>query len=160
MKLYTITFLPDGISVPVEAGTTLLAAQIQAGLHPDAPCGGKGTCGKCRVTLEGQEVLACQKIADRDMVAVTSRTENVKILTSGQTVHTRPDGTDDYVLAFDIGTTTVVAYLLDGHTGRLLAQGSCMNPQSQFGADVISRIQYALKEGSEALYGCIRSAMG
>ena len=47
MKRYTVTFLPDNVSVPVEAGASLLSAQILAGLHPDAPCGGKGTCGKC-----------------------------------------------------------------------------------------------------------------
>ena len=159
MTQYTVTFRPDDRSVSISAGTTLLQAQIAAGLRPDAPCGGKGTCGKCRVMLEGKEVLSCQTPVDRDMVVFTSQTEKVKILTSGYTVRTQPDGTDDYVLAFDIGTTTLVAYLLDGHTGTLLAQGSCMNSQSQFGADVISRIQYALEEGSEALSGCIRSAM-
>ena len=159
MKQHTVIFQPDGRQVKICSGMTLLQAQIAAGLRPDAPCGGKGTCGKCRVTLEGKEVLACQTIVDRDMVVFTSQTEKVKILTSGHAAQTKPDGTDDYALAFDIGTTTVVAYLMDGHTGNLLAQGSCMNPQSQFGADVISRIQYVLKERNDALHGCIRSAM-
>jgi len=160
MKQYTVTFRPDDCQIQISSGVTLLQAQIAAGLRPDAPCGGKGTCGKCRVTLEGTEALACQTTVDRDMVVVTTQAENIKILTSAHTVQTKPDGTDDYALAFDIGTTTVVSYLLDGHSGDLLAQGSCMNPQSQFGADVISRIQYALSDGSEALYGCIRAAMG
>jgi uncharacterized 2Fe-2S/4Fe-4S cluster protein (DUF4445 family) len=53
----------------------------------------------------------------------------------------------------------VVAYLLDGKTGELLAQDSCVNPQSQFGADVISRIQHVLKEGGAPLSHCIRDAM-
>ena len=159
MKQHTVIFQPDGRQVKISSGTTLLQAQIAAGLRPDAPCGGKGTCGKCRVTLEGKEVLACQTIVDRDMVVFTSQAEKVKILTSGHAAQTKPDGTDDYALAFDIGTTTVVAYLMDGHTGNLLAQGSCVNPQSQFGADVISRIQYVLKERNDALHGCIRSAM-
>ena len=41
-----LTFLPHRITVEVPTGTTLLQAMIAAGLHPDAPCGGKGTCGK------------------------------------------------------------------------------------------------------------------
>ena len=156
---YTVTFQPDAVSVCVEPGTSVLEAMIAAQLHPDAPCGGKGTCGKCRVILDGAEVLACQTAVDRNMTVRTEEEENVKILTTGLQVATQPDGENDYVLAFDIGTTTVVAYLLEGHTGALLAQGSRMNPQSQFGADVISRIQYALKENNNSLSGCIREAM-
>lgn len=159
MIQFTVTFLPDGISVPVEAGRSLLHAQISAGLHPDAPCGGKGTCGKCRVLLDGKEVLACQTVVDRDMTVFTEQEEAVKILTSGIAAETKPDGEFDYVLAFDIGTTTVVCYLLDGHTGELPAQESCMNPQSQFGADVISRIQHALDGNGEQLSRCIRNAL-
>lgn len=159
MDRFTVTFQPHDRRVTVDAGTTLLQAQIAAGLRPDAPCGGKGTCGKCRVTLEGREVLACQTPVDRDMVVFTAREEGVRILTAGQAVQAKPDGADEYALAFDIGTTTVVAYLLDGHSGALLAQGSCMNPQSQYGADVISRIQYALEGDGKALSGCIRAAM-
>ena len=156
---YTVTFLPAGISVSVEAGISVLEAMISAQLHPDAPCGGKGTCGKCRVTINGQEVLACQTPVHQDMTVHTDEEEEIQILTAGTGVQVTPDGIDRYVLAFDIGTTTVVAYLLDGKTGKLLSQASRMNPQSQFGADVISRIQYALKEGGEPLSGCIRETM-
>ncbi len=160
MMQYTVTFLPNDRSVTVPAGTTVLQTQILAGLRPDAPCGGKGTCGKCRVLLEGAEVLACQTLVDRDMTVQTEEEENIRILTTGISVTTQPDGENEYVLAFDIGTTTVVAYLLDGCSGTLLAQGSTMNPQSQHGADVISRIQYALNENNDALSSCIREAMG
>ena len=159
MALYTVIFQPEGISLQVPEGSSLLQAQITAGLHPDAPCGGKGTCGKCRVRLDGRDVLSCQTRVDRDMEIFTGAAETVNVLTAGLQLPVQPDGTDDYVLAFDIGTTTVVAYLLDGHTGALLAQESCMNPQTQFGADVISRIQYALKTDSGEMSACIRSVM-
>lgn len=155
----TVTFLPDNIAVPVSLGTTVLKAQIQAGLRPDAPCGGKGTCGKCKVLLEGKEVLACQSVIDRDMTVFTEKEERINVLTSGISSRVTADGEFDYVLAFDIGTTTVVGYLLDGHKGELLAQESCMNPQSQFGADVISRIQHALDGNGEPLSRCIRNAL-
>jgi len=45
-----------------------------------------------------------------------------------------------YGLAVDIGTTTVVAYLLDLDTGKILDLESGLNEQRSFGADVISRI--------------------
>jgi len=159
MKQFTVTFQPDNITVAADAGTTVLQAQIAAGLRPDAPCGGRGTCGKCKVWIDGQEVLACQTLIENDITVQTEPESAIRILTEGLSVQTQPDGIDAYALAFDIGTTTVVAYLLDGHTGKLLAQSSCANPQSQYGADVISRIQHALNSGSEELKTCIREAL-
>ena len=51
MSKYKVKFLPQNVEIMVEEGTNLLEAQIQAGLRPDAPCGGKGTCGKCLVNI-------------------------------------------------------------------------------------------------------------
>lgn len=45
-----------------------------------------------------------------------------------------------FALAFDLGTTTVVANLLDLETGQPAAVRSMLNRQQPFGADVISRI--------------------
>jgi uncharacterized 2Fe-2S/4Fe-4S cluster protein (DUF4445 family) len=45
-----------------------------------------------------------------------------------------------YGIAFDLGTTTVVATLLDLSTGTPVAVASALNAQQPFGADVISRI--------------------
>ncbi len=45
--------------------------------------------------------------------------------------------------AMDIGTTTIVVYLLDLVTGQVLGTKSFLNPQSVYGADVLTRIQYA-----------------
>ena len=159
MKQFAVTFLPEHRTVKADPGTTVLQAQIAAGLRPDAPCGGKGTCGKCKVTIAGSEVLACQTIVDRDLTVFTETGDKENILTTGLAVSTVPEGLYPYVLAFDIGTTTVVAYLLEGHTGSLAATASCKNPQGQFGADVISRIEYALHGGADALQFCIREAM-
>ena len=160
MKQYRVTFLPAGTTVTVEEGATLLQAEIQAGLKPYTPCGGKGTCGKCKVTAQaGTEVLACQTIVDGDMTVTVRQDTSERILTDGLDVATVPDGKNAYALAFDIGTTTVVAYLMDGITGAELARASCMNPQGQYGADVISRIQHVLDNGGETMSGCIRTAL-
>jgi uncharacterized 2Fe-2S/4Fe-4S cluster protein (DUF4445 family) len=48
-------------------------------------------------------------------------------------------------LAIDIGTTGISAYLLDLTTGEILNKESCLNPQTKFGGDVLSRISYCLE---------------
>ena len=63
------------------------------------------------------------------------------------------------LVAFDIGTTTIAGYLLDGEDGRTLAVESRMNPQAQYGADVIMRANYALEHGTDVLSQCIREAV-
>ena len=47
-------------------------------------------------------------------------------------------------LALDVGTTTVVASLLDLDSGEELAGLSTPNPQGGFGGDLMSRLSYAL----------------
>ena len=47
MDKIQITLINEKRTLWVDKGTTLLEVQVQAGLHPDAPCGGQGTCGKC-----------------------------------------------------------------------------------------------------------------
>ena len=159
MDPFRVTFLPQNLTIAVPSGTTLLQAQIDAGLRPDAPCGGNGSCGKCLVVLDGREIPACQTAVDRDMTVHTKYSDTATILTGGLTAAVSPDGRDEYVLACDIGTTTVVVCLLDGHTGARLARSSATNPQSRFGADVISRIQHALRGGAEELKTCIRDTL-
>ncbi|MBS3948766.1 MAG: DUF4445 domain-containing protein [Dethiobacter sp.] len=49
-------------------------------------------------------------------------------------------------LAIDIGTTTVVVYLLDLETGLTLGKKGTYNKQARFGEDVITRIVYATEK--------------
>ncbi len=51
-----------------------------------------------------------------------------------------------YGVAFDLGTTTVVATLLDLATGTPVAVRSMLNKQQPFGADVISRISATMMD--------------
>ncbi|MEA2109332.1 MAG: ASKHA domain-containing protein [Pseudomonadota bacterium] len=50
---------------------------------------------------------------------------------------------DNYGIAFDLGTTTVAAYLLELNKGRLLGQAAISNRQGIFGEDVMTRIDRA-----------------
>lgn len=145
-----------GLDAP--EGIDLLQALTQAGFFLDAPCGGQGKCGKCRVLVDGEPQLACRYTLTGDITVRLPQAQDYRIL-AADSAPLPCDGTNRYVLAFDIGTTTVVAALMDGHTGVQLSQASCLNPQVQFGADVISRIQYALEQDTDALTDCIRSAL-
>ena len=51
-----------------------------------------------------------------------------------------------YGIAYDLGTTTVVATLLDLNTGTPVAVQSMLNKQQPFGADVISRISATMMD--------------
>ena len=55
-----------------------------------------------------------------------------------------------YGLAVDLGSTTVVARLLDCNSGEILREVSCFNKQIQWGTDILSRIFYC-KDNREKL---------
>ncbi len=52
----------------------------------------------------------------------------------------------NFGIAFDLGTTTIVGSLIDMNTGNLLGVQARTNPQATHGADVISRINFAVSE--------------
>ena len=59
-------------------------------------------------------------------------------------------GTGLFGVAFDVGTTTVVAFLMDLITGEKLSVKPAMNPQIAIGDDVITRISFC-RENSGGL---------
>lgn len=127
----------------------------------EAPCGGMGRCGKCRVMIEGRgEVLACRTLVADGMHILLEEEAQAQIAESGICHnHYEADGRMTLVAACDIGTTTVVCHLIDGTSGKILATQSAPNAQKSFGADVVSRIERAaagaLKKMHDAITGQI-----
>jgi len=183
-----IEFEPGGYRVNVPVGTGLLSAARQAGAPIEAPCDGRGVCGKCRVHVpaeslaaldgldvqatEGEKVsvLAClaqarasvrveiPKEQNRGMAIVAhgvatsrtlephiriERTSDTAVVWAGEEVLAM-EATDvsNLGLAVDVGTTTLVAALVDLDSGAELAVASALNPQTVYGHDVLSRIRY------------------
>lgn len=177
MKHFHVVFQPEGKDISIHQGATLLEAAGQAGIALTTPCGGKGTCGKCLVKLAAsdEEVRACQYTVQGDLTVIVpaaSRFYEHKILDHGVertgtielTIiekHRARIVAESYLgLAVDIGTTTVVAKLIDLADGRCLDTQAMLNPQTRFGDDVISRISYAssvanLHELHETIIACV-----
>ena len=160
MKHFTISFKPDGKQISIHPGATVMEAAGQAGIILNTFCGGIGTCKKCLIKIEpsGQEVLACQYHITSDLTVTIpdeSRFFEQKILEHG--IDTEIEATaaiyEKYLgkasadkifgIAVDIGTTSVVAKLINMTDGQCLATEATLNPQSRYGDDVISRIAYA-----------------
>lgn len=156
---YCITVMPQKQNISAFSGENLLQTLRSAGFFVNAACGGNGSCGKCKVLVEGKEVLACRTVVDRDMTVTLPAVEATLILTEG--IESRPvvSCKNDFSLAFDIGTTTVVGYLLNGENGQELACESTLNPQVSYGADVISRIQYSISGHMKVLTAAIRKSI-
>ena len=129
-----------------------------------APCGGNGTCGKCRIwTREQANVFACQTTVTKDDEILLPSALEASILDS-QHRHTHQyrvsPGTSvqlsgtPFGIAVDIGTTTIVSYFFDFRREALVHISSILNPQQNYGADVISRINHCIqqKDGLETLH--------
>jgi uncharacterized 2Fe-2S/4Fe-4S cluster protein (DUF4445 family) len=141
-------------------GDTALAALSKLGVFLDAPCGGRGKCGKCKIRLtpDGEQVRACQTIVS-DETAPTGELviylpDVMKMEIAGDETSPaadKPARSENLGVAIDIGTTTVVAHLTDLDTGARIATASGVNAQRPYGADVISRIEYSAAHGHETL---------
>ena len=64
--------------------------------------------------------------------------------------------TSVFGIAIDIGTTTIAIALVDLLKGEAVGTYTILNSQRQYGADVISRIQYNINNEHKILTECIR----
>lgn len=63
-------------------------------------------------------------------------------------------------MAVDLGTTKIAAHLLDLTTGRELAADGMLNPQTRHGDDIMSRLQFAVKQdGTDKLSQLVCTAL-
>lgn len=157
-----INFPKHGLTAEAAHGANLLDVIREHDLPIDAPCGGRGTCGNCKVRVNGQEQLACKTALEEDVeVIILSSTEGQDILTESAASpgdrEKMPDS-GNTAFAIDIGTTTVVVKALDTGSGRELGLRAFTNPQRPYGADVLSRINISMDDAS-LLSGIITEAL-
>jgi len=220
----------ESLDITAELGFDLMTLLRQQKKPISSPCGGRGTCGKCLVEVDGLgPVLACQTVIGRDLpvsgaVVRLPRKSQALILIDGlvrdrvlqplvqhfdavippPTLKNQQADDERFYsetgfsvpfallgelpvhlaaangkvsfwgrhdtktvmrflpveatsnkrvlgVAIDIGTTTLAAYLYDLQSGERLASAARTNPQTAYGADVISRISRAVASDSDRL---------
>lgn len=162
----------EDILIDLPGTTSLSRALWLSGRVPPVPlCGGLGSCGRCRVrflseapsacaeerSILGEEAcakgwrLACRcQIPDKgDLVLELPEEPGADscqkiVRTNGHPAAGTAERAAACVLAVDLGTTSIAWRALETETGRMLAEGQCLNPQAGAGADVVSRIACAL----------------
>ncbi len=186
--------LTTGQSIPTTKNESILAALKKNGIYLVSPCGGKGTCGKCRVKIingkykteitgkfsqsdrDKNIVFACQtypeenltvevleesKLVVGDKIAL-SKAEHLNKLFKELNGKISPIVSPDteskqkYGVAVDIGTTTIIVYVVDISNGDIIDVGMTYNSQIRYGDDVITRIIYATENNG---LGELRSAV-
>ncbi len=175
MKQHTISLYPLGKELVVNDQTPLIDVLHEFGV--EFPCGGKGTCGKCQVRLlEGeieitdlhQEKLEYFKFpSDRRLACMSKSTSSVTLGVEQFEHLILADETDfefvpeeGFGIAIDLGTTTLVAQMVDLRNAKILAVETMLNPQVKFGADLISRIQAGLDGNAKEMTFLVREAIG
>lgn len=141
------------------------------------PCGGKGSCGKCKVKilqgtlhpgsnhlkrlkehgLSDKWRLACMSNVEEDLVLEVGQFE--VLIQADETIFDFKTG-EGYGVAVDLGTTSLVAQLLDLSSAKVLAVETALNPQRKYGSDLISRLEHALDQGVSELTALIREKVG
>ena len=164
-----VTFLPSEKYAFVEKGASIFDAAMKAGVEINSVCGGQKQCGKCRVIVRDGEyrkgrtallslrdisegcVLACDTFVQSDLtvaIPIESIQGEGRILrgekaqSEGEEPTPLADETGEIGLAVDIGTTTVVAHLVDMNSGRTIDIAAKYNSQAGYGEDYIKRIIY------------------
>lgn len=133
-------------------GERLSEVLIKNGMSVEHPCGGRGVCGKCAVLVNGRKELSCRYEVRSD-ITVTLPEKAEMLSETGAEESGRQ--TENLCFALDIGTTTLALALVSLDEGRIVRVITKTNPQRRFGADVISRIDYCMKNGTEELTACL-----
>ena len=137
-------------------------------------CRGKGKCGKCRVKiLDGDKnvsqsgdlsdniQLACQLVPDGDRDLLI---QVLDLREYHDNIFKIQDTFSDFQLNYpyqpkivtsefkpilgavvDIGTTSIVLTVIDIENGSILGADSLLNPQIEYGRDIMTRLSYALE---------------
>jgi len=151
----------------------------------DSPCGGEGTCGKCRVLVLAGECqpptaeeniwlnaveleqgirLACfcrikgnikLRFPKKAVPQILLNTPGKNCNTKDNRIFNRINAPRQYGIAIDLGTTTIVSSLFDLATGKELHVSATLNPQSSYGLDVMSRINYSSRDGGTEKLQCL-----
>lgn len=169
-----ITFYLNGnqLTVPPDGDRSILALASDIGWHIEAKCGGRGSCKRCSVMLgpgsyrvfdkvltlsaeERRDVLSCQTYVLSDQAEIYLPQSSMIALEGARIVDEMsipphihaPQFSSGFGVAVDIGTTTVVAALINLSSGAVIDRASLYNQQIIKADDVVSRISLCSADG-------------
>lgn len=99
------------------------------------------------IDIEYETLKRIQEILNKGNNEITLTICNNNRIIDCETNNTLDDA---FGIAFDIGTTTIVGYLLNLNDGKTYSISSALNPQTAFGEDVVSRITF-IKDNKDGL---------
>lgn len=153
----------------MQPGESIAQALLRKDYKVPMACGGNGTCGKCKVEIDGAWVNSCKLYPkpEEDIIITAfgwgERREELTQIAGVEKINTTEGRareakrqTRKTFLAVDIGTTTIAAALVEKETGAVLATAGCGNSQRIFGQDVLSRIKASVAGTGEKLKTLIR----
>jgi uncharacterized 2Fe-2S/4Fe-4S cluster protein (DUF4445 family) len=128
---------------------------------PEVPANGWDVLQKGLREPHGRENLRVDAALIQVLPSVlrAGRPRVTALVRDDEVIGVLPQGQEPLGMAFDLGTTTVAAWLVNLRTGVLLATRGMLNPQVAYGEDVISRIRCAMERGGEALQRSILEAL-
>lgn len=138
----------DSEIIFAETGELLSDILIRKGKAHEHPCGGKGTCGKCAVYVDGKKELSCQYKIKSDIEVVIPKKSEILSVTGAEE---SGNVTKNMCFVLDIGTTTLALALVSLDEKEIIKVTTRTNPQRIFGADVMTRIDYCSKNGVNEL---------
>lgn len=136
----TINLIKQGQStqkLSIREDINLLSALGEKGIVINALCGGSGKCGKCKIVVDGTQMLACKCFAKDGQTIQLLQNHN-----SSSEISEVDYIFNELFMVVDLGTTTIKIVIID-KKGSKLASFVSINPQVTYGADVINRINSA-----------------
>jgi len=170
MVKLTIHHKDESRIIESEKNALLLNVLRAEGYDVYAPCGGNGVCGKCKVWLKGEGAIASciypvsgsEEIVLPDIrearILVEQHSHSVSVpFFPGPAINL---AMFSHGIALDLGTTSLVFYLVNLITGTIVETRAMLNPQAIYGGDVISRINHSSRgTGLADLQGAIIQAI-
>ncbi len=163
VTIFTVEIRTNNRVITRKYNEPVLVAEIlkDAGIKQPKPCGGKGICKKCEVLLNGEKVLSCKTSVNCDSCIKLASFKDIEGITEGvnREFEAEPLVAEGFGAAIDIGTTTIAGYIYKFPECKLVKSVCVSNPQSEYGADVITRIEYFKNGGKENLYNAVSTAI-
>ncbi len=162
--MYKITLYDDKLNkrvIDAAPGATVMEALSASFVYFPGNCGGIKLCDRCYCLIDGIRKRACEYRIDKDVKVVLpfSFDMGISVVGAKKVDNNKRYELDELSAFVDIGTTTIAMALADRNLNIVVSLG-VVNPQLQFGADVISRISFAKdKDGLSRLHECVVGAI-